>query len=135
MILVDAGPMVAILDRGDQDHPTCMSALERLTSPLVTTWPALAEAMYILGDRTGWAGQDALWALVLRGDIRLHPIEEQALQRSRDLMHRYRSVPMDLADATLVAAAEALRQRRIFTLDADFRVYRMQGRKPFEIVP
>jgi uncharacterized protein len=135
MILADAGPLVAILDRDDQDHRAAASALERLSSPLVTTWPALAEAMYILGDRTGWAGQDALWSLILRHDLMLHPIDQAGLRRSRDLMHTYRSVPMDLADATLVAAAEELGQKRIFTLDADFRVYRLKGKKAFEIVP
>ncbi len=135
MILVDAGPLVAILDRGDQDHRTCASAIENLSAPMLTTWPALTEAMYILGDRTGWPGQDALWSLLLRQDLTLHGIDEPALRRARDLMNRYRNVPMDLADATLVAAAEALGQKRIFTLDADFGIYRMKGRKTFDVVP
>lgn len=135
MILVDAGPLVAIFDRDDRDHRRCASALEGLSAPMVTTWPALAEAMYILGDRTGWPGQDALWSLVLRQDLKLHGIDEPALRRARDLMNRYRGVPMDLADATLVAAAETLRTNRIFTLDADFGIYRMKGGKSFEVVP
>ncbi len=135
MILADAGPLVAILDRDDQDHGDCAAALEELSAPMVTTWPALSEAMYILGDRTGWAGQDALWSLILRHDLKLHAIDEPALHRARDLMNRYRSLPMDLADATLVVAAESLRVNRIFTLDADFRVYRLKSRRSFEIVP
>jgi predicted nucleic acid-binding protein len=135
VILVDAGPLVAILDRDDQDHRACAAALERLAVPLVTTWPAMTEAMYILGERTGWASQVYLWSLVLRRDLLLHHLEEPALRRSRDLMHTYRNVPMDLADATLVAAAEELGQRRIFTLDTDFRVYRLKGRRAFEIIP
>ena len=121
-----AGPVVNALST---------SAIERLASPLITTWPALAEAMYLWGDRAGWPGQDLLGRLIMRRDLVLHPLDEPALRRSRDLMKRYQSVPMDLADATLVAAAEELGATRIFTLDADFRIYRLKGQKPFELVP
>jgi predicted nucleic acid-binding protein len=50
-------------------------------------------------------------------------------------MQKYADTPMDLADASLVAAAEAQRLHRIFTLDRDFRVYRIDGITPFEVVP
>lgn len=135
MTLVDAGPLIAIIDRNDDDHEPCVQALSRLTAPLVTTWPAFTEAMYLLGDRVGWMGQERLWQLAVRGDLNLAATGEQELERVRDLMERYRDLPMDLADATLVALAESLRLRRIFTLDSDFRVYRMNGRRAFEIVP
>jgi predicted nucleic acid-binding protein len=61
--------------------------------------------------------------------------EPERLGRVRDLMERYRDLPMDLADASLVALAETLNQKRIFTLDTDFRVYRIHRNRPFEIVP
>ncbi|WP_197707011.1 hypothetical protein [Calothrix sp. NIES-3974] len=51
------------------------------------------------------------------------------------LMEQYRDLLMDLADASLVAAAETLNQKRIFTLDRDFQVYRLQGDQPFDVVP
>lgn len=50
-------------------------------------------------------------------------------------MKRYADRPMDLADATLVALAEERKLTRIFTLDADFRIYRIKGRKRFEVIP
>ncbi|MEE8586481.1 MAG: hypothetical protein V3T83_16690 [Acidobacteriota bacterium] len=50
-------------------------------------------------------------------------------------MAKYQDLPMDLADATLVAAAEALHVKRVFTLDRDFRVYRFRNRQAFEIIP
>jgi len=50
-------------------------------------------------------------------------------------MEKYSDIPMDLADASLVAAAESLGLRRVFTLDSDFRVYRIGGSTPFEVVP
>jgi uncharacterized protein len=135
MTLVDAGPLIAILDRDDADHARCVAALARLNGPLVTTWPALTEAMYLLGARVGWPGQELLWGLLLRKDLVVSPVTPALVQRAHDLMRKYRDLPMDLADATLVALAEAERTRRIFTLDSDFRVYRMAGRKGFEVVP
>jgi predicted nucleic acid-binding protein len=50
-------------------------------------------------------------------------------------MEKYRDAPMDIADATLVAVAEARRLKRVFTLDSDFEIYRYRGRETFEIVP
>lgn len=50
-------------------------------------------------------------------------------------MAKYADRPMDLADATLVALAEERGERRIFTLDSDFRIYRIHGRTHFEIIP
>ncbi len=79
--------------------------------------------------------QRALWQLVRRDELRLHPISPQEEERMQALMEEYRDTPMDLADASLVAAAEALNQTRIFTTDTDFYVYQIGGRKPFEVVP
>ena len=135
MTLLDAGPLIAIIDRDDRDHVKCVDALHRLNGPLLTTWPAFTEAAYLLGDRVGWQGQELLWRLVLRNDLILAELPEAALRRSRDLMEKYRDVPMDLADATLVALAELHGVTRIFTLDSDFQVYRLRGRKRFEILP
>ena len=56
-------------------------------------------------------------------------------KRTRALMAKYRDLPMDLADASLVAAAEALNLKRVFTLDSDFRVYRFRSRQAFDIIP
>ena len=50
-------------------------------------------------------------------------------------MEKYRDTPMDLADASLVATAEVLRLKRIFTLDSDFLIYRLNDQAAFEIVP
>src|SRR4051794_40062608 len=106
MTLTDAGPLVAIIDRGEPDHARCRTALARLGAPLVTTWPAFTEAMYLLGSADGWRAQEALWRLVLRGDLQVVALEAAQLQHARDLMERYRNVPMDLADASLVVLAE-----------------------------
>jgi uncharacterized protein len=133
--LTDAGPLIALIDKADGDHARCVAALDDLDAPLVSTWPVFTEACYLLGDRVGWQGQDALWRLVLRDDLQLVEMSAAMRGRSRDLMAQYRDLPMDLADASLVALAESKRLRRVFTLDEDFRVYRLPGRRSFEVVP
>ena len=135
MILTDAGPLVALIDRGEADHSRCRSALESLTRPMLTTWPAFTEAIYLLGSAAGWLGEAALWRLLLRGDLELAALNELMIKRSYALMEQYRDVPMDLADATLVAVAEERSLTQIFTLDSDFQIYRLKGKRAIEPVP
>lgn len=136
MTLTDTGPLVALLDRGDPAHTTCVDALSRLrVGPLLTTWPCFTEAMYMLGRAGGHRRQMDLWSLVDAGRVQLRELDQPALGRTRDLMMQYRDTPMDLADASLVAVAEQLRVRRIFTLDGHFRVYRMPDGSVLEMIP
>jgi hypothetical protein len=91
--------------------------------------------MYLIGRAAGWTGQELLWRLVLREDLVLAQPSPAANKRSARLMERYADRPMDLADTTLVTLAEERGLERIFTLDADFHIYRINGRQTFEIVP
>jgi predicted nucleic acid-binding protein len=133
--LTDAGPLIAIIDADEPDHDACLAALDELALPLVTTWPAFTEAMYLLGQAGGIKGQRALWRLVHTGRLVVADLSATALDRSAQLMDKYADRPMDLADATLVAFAEEQGHRRIFTLDSDFHVYRIRGRQRFDVVP
>ena len=135
MILVDAGPLIAIIDRGEGAHEACVRALSRISAPMITTWPAFTEAMYLLGSGGGWKAQGALWLLTERDDLQIVDLDGSMRTRARVLMAKYSDVPMDLADASLVAVAEAVELKRIFTLDRDFTVYRFKGRQRFEVVP
>lgn len=135
MTLCDAGPLVALIDEDDDNHDACEDALPGLPGPLMTTWPCFTEAMYLLHQAGGHPAQDELWRYLEEGVLQLHPLTEAEQHRMRELMRKYRDTPMDLADASLVAAAEELNQRRVFTVDSDFRVYRIQGKSAFEIVP
>jgi predicted nucleic acid-binding protein len=133
-ILVDAGPLVALLHRDDRHHRECVEALAGLRDPLVSVWPAVTEAMYLLGF--SWKAQDALWELIQEETVRLLPLESADHVRMRDLMRKYRTLPMDLADAALVRVAERERLRRIFTLDQrDFSLYRPAKLGRFVIIP
>lgn len=135
MTLTDAGPLVALIDADEADHETCVQTLRALTLPMVTTWPAFTEAMYLLGRAGGATGEQALWKLFLSRRLDIAGLSRPALERSAVLMTKYADRAMDLADATLVALAEERSERRIFTLDADFHVYRIHGRTRFEIIP
>lgn len=100
---------------------------------MLTTWPAFTEAMCLLGDAAGWQAQEVLWSLQRQEDLIVEtPVH---LNRVEDLMRRYRELPVDLADATLVALAEERGLGTVFSLDRDFHVYRLARGKPFRVLP
>jgi predicted nucleic acid-binding protein len=135
MTLCDTGPLVSMWGRDDDNRTRCLALLPTLSTPLVTTWACFTEAMYLLGKHGGHASQDKLWAFLDSGALSLHINNEAERTRMRVLMRQYSDTPMDLADASLVAAAETLGQQRIFTLDGDFRIYRLHGHTAFTVVP
>jgi len=136
MILTDTGPLVALLDRDDAHHTACVAAAHRMPSgPLLTTWPCFTEAMYLLGEVGGSTYQGELWRLRAAGRLILLELRDAEVDRMAMLMDKYRDTPMDLADASLVAAAEARSFRRVFTLDSHFRIYRLQDGSILDVVP
>lgn len=125
MILVDTGPLVALFDPKDSKHQHCREVLRELTAPLGSTLPILTEAFHILSPDS--IGSDRLRDFVLRNGLQILPLEREALERAFELMEQYRDQPMDLADASLIAIAERIPTRRIFTLDRkDFSIYRLR---------
>jgi predicted nucleic acid-binding protein len=134
VILVDAGPLVALVDSDDQHHLKCVAALREIKEPLATVWPALAEVLYLLTDLP--AGQDAVWELILRGAVGILPLDAEDIPRIRELMHKYRDRGMELADAALLRVAEREKLSKFFTIDRkDFDVYRLHGRLRPTILP
>lgn len=136
MILCDTGPLVALIDQDDVSHARCVAALGTLPAePLLTTWPCLVEAMYLLWRAGGLPAQEELWGYLADALVVLHTPEAGEWERMRALMRQYADAPMDLADASLVVVAERSRLRRIFTLDSHFHAYKINGTASFEIVP
>jgi predicted nucleic acid-binding protein len=134
--LVDAGPLITLIDKGQGEaHEKCIAAQKLVVGSLLTTWPCLAEAMYLLGELGGWQGQAALWRFLEKEALVVHAPRKDEMGRGRSLMEKYRDTPMDLADASLVALAEARGLKMIFTLDSDFYVYRIGDREEFEVFP
>jgi hypothetical protein len=134
VILVDAGPLVAIADADDQHHRRCVAALRAVDRPLGTVWPAVTEALYRLLDVP--SGPDTVLQMLQRRAVRLIALDEDDVPRIREVMAKYRDRPMDLADAALVRVAEREGLDTVFTVDRrDFQVYRIGRTKAFRIIP
>jgi len=134
LILIDAGPLVALVDADDQHHAKCVAALKELREPLATIWPPLVEAMYLLSDLP--SAQNALWEMLKRCAVLLLPLDSNDIPRIRELMQKYANRPMDLADAALLRVAEREGLRKIFTMDRrDFSVYRLHNRTRPILIP
>ena len=103
-ILTDTGPLVALVDDDDVDHARCVATAKTLTSTLVTTWPVITEACYLLADDI--RAHDALLGKIESGDLVLDLMGPEDIAAIRTLLHKYRDLPMDLADATLVRLAD-----------------------------
>jgi uncharacterized protein len=134
MVIVDAGPLVALFDKAETAHEQCHAALKQCKASPMTTWPALTEAFYLLGE---WErGRKKLWDFILSGGLRIDAIPEDRWSRMRELMEKYSHLPMDLTDASLVALSELHKVKTIFTLDrTDFSVYRPKHTPHYRIIP
>ena len=133
--LTDTGPLVALVDKDDKHHAEATETLKRLPKvPLLTTWPCLTEAMYLLYQSIGYSAQEDLWRLVQRGVLRLYAPSEVDWQRTRELMAIFRDAPMDMADASVVVVAENLELRRVFTYDRHFFAYRKADGTALEVI-
>jgi predicted nucleic acid-binding protein len=133
-LLLDTGAYVALVDRDEKLHGECVAALEKWAGPVVTTEAVLIETLYLVGP--AWKAQKVCLEFVLRGAFQLVPSSPASLRRVAVLMEKYRNVPMDFADATLVALGEELETDWVFTLDRrGFTTYRMNRRKPFRVLP
>ncbi len=82
----------------------------------------------------GWKGQEALWRYVETDEVALHIPAVEEWKRVRELMEQYSDTPMDFADGSLVALAEARNEKRVLTLDSDFYIYRIHGKENFEVI-
>lgn len=133
-VLVDTGPLVALFDPSDRSHDRCERALARLErSRLITSLAVLTEATYLLGF-SGEA-QSALLAFISAGAVDVAEFGRDDVTRAAALMTKYRDLPMDFADATLVVLADRLAISKVFTLDQrDFGVYRV-GRRKLDVIP
>lgn len=128
--LVDAGPLVALFDSSDRHHANAVRIVRLEPYPIFTTWAVLAEVAAV----SHWQCWIDCLAFVESGAVTVAHVERAALPHLIAWAKKYRDLPMDLADASLVALAHQLPTRRIITIDADFTVYRLDGRAKFEII-
>jgi uncharacterized protein len=126
-VLLDTGPWVALHCRDDAFHAWARGQFAQITGPLLTCEAVVAETCFLLA-RGGHDPAKAL-ALVARGVVRMGMALGDEVTPVQALFERYDNVPASLADACLVRMSELYERSRVFTLDADFHVYRRHGRK------
>jgi len=132
VIIADTGFWLALANLRDRHHEAAKRAYRDLREPLITTWPVLTETCHLLSARLGPDSAERLVALGTKGAYQVSPMHPKHLVRVAALMRKYRDLPIDLADASLVILAEELGSGRILSTDArDFRTYRWKQRKPF----
>ena len=132
VLLLDAGPLVAFLDRRELLHHWSRRVFERARAPLLTCDAVLAEACFLL--RGQGSGPDAVLALVEKGFLMPVFSLNQEVPAVRRLIARYASVPMSLADACLVRMSELHDAAIVLTFDKDFTVYRRHGRREIPVL-
>lgn len=131
-VLVDTGAIVALLDKSERFHRACVAAVEALEDPLVSCEAVIAEACYLLRGVRG--APEAILENVHRGIFAIPFRLDASAAAVKSLVKRYARLPMDLADACLVAMADELGTGRILTLDGDFEIYRWRRTRRFELL-
>jgi hypothetical protein len=133
-VLVDTGPLVAIMSGADQHHKTCVETLHDLPGPLFSCWPIITEAAWLLRGHAGAVPR--LLGSISEGFLELLSIQSAEAAEIGKLMERYKNIRPQLADAALVYLAERDGFDTIFTLDRrDFSVYHATRKRAFRIIP
>lgn len=125
-VIVDTGPLVALLDANDRHHEWAVAQFADVEPPLLTCESVVSEACFLL-DQTR-AGSAAVFEMLLRQAIALRFRLEEHRKEVHALRAKYSNVPMSVADASLVRMAEQLSRSPVLTLDGDFRLYRKHRR-------
>lgn len=121
-ILIDAGPLIALFDKSDSYHAQSIEFLKNYKGSLLTTWPVVTEASHMLSFSVRTQISFLQW--INRGGLHLAEIEFSSISRLIELCNKFKEVPMDLADATLIVASEEHNIKEIATIDSDFYIYR-----------
>jgi predicted nucleic acid-binding protein len=133
-VLVDTGPLVAIISARDSQHQRCAETLSLIRPPMLTCWPVLTEAAWLL--RQDPTAISKLLSGPQAGLFRLLHLDDHELPEIDKLAKKYRDLKPQLADLTLVHLARRERIETVFTLDQrDFTVYRPGSRTRFQLLP
>jgi uncharacterized protein len=131
-VLVDTGPIVALLKSQDNFHSWAKAEWSKLVPPLLTCEAVIAEACFLVRDVHN--GAEAVLTLIRRGVIEIGFDLRAEINAVFELLSRYQSVPMSLADACLVRMAEMYPQSSVLTLDSDFKIYRKNRKEVISVI-
>ena len=132
MILTDSGYWLALANKNDRWHLRTLEVTALLEQDLIITWPVITETCHLLLTRLGVSAQTLFLDQVYQC-TKLFQLERRHIPIIQRLMAKYADLPMDLADASLVLAANELGEGKILSTDQrDFRTYRWKKHHPFE---
>jgi predicted nucleic acid-binding protein len=131
-VLLDTGPMLALIDGRDQHHGWTKTQFAAIEPPLLTCEAVLTEACFLARRELG--SIESLVGLFTNGVVRLSFSLEQNWSEVTLLMRRYQDIPMSLADGCLVRMSELIRDCTVLTLDSDFRCYRRHLRRSIPLL-
>jgi predicted nucleic acid-binding protein len=133
-VIVDAGPLVAILNRLDSQHANCHKQGLELPRPFITTWPVIAEAAWLLRHTSG--GVSSLLRMISEGLLECYELDADAAAWMDAFLQKYADQTPQLADASVMYVAEKENIDLVFTLDRrDFGVYRLARNQPLRLLP
>ena len=131
-MILDAGPLVALVNARDKDHRWSIAQWSQIEPPLLTCESVISEACFLLAQTR--AGGAPVLEMVARDAVRISFRLEEHVRGVRALMRKYADRPMSLAAACLVRMAEVTTESTVLTLDRDFRVYRKNGRQVIPVL-
>ncbi len=131
-VLLDTGPLVALLSDRDQHHGWAKLQWAQAATPLLTCEAVLSEACFLLRATPG--GSAAVMELLRRSVVEVAFHLGDHAEPIAHLLRKYANVPMSLADGCLVRMAEISAGSTILTLDRDFRLYRKSGRQVVPVI-
>jgi predicted nucleic acid-binding protein len=132
--LIDTGPLVGLYHDEDPYHVRCRAALAELSPPLLTCWPVLSEAAWLLRKRPG--GFRTIIDGFASGLFALLPLDGNDLAGVAAILARYESAGIQLADATMAHLADREGIRTVFTTDRrDFSIIRLKRNRALKIIP
>ena len=132
-VIMDTGPWVAFIDRSEARHKNCVEWLRQFNGSMFSSEAVLTEVLYLLNF--SYRSQSAAIDFVLNGAVSLVPLNLESLKKTGRLMEKYKDIPMDYADATLVSLADDLSIHHIVTFDKHFNIYRPSSKQPFVMLP
>lgn len=131
-VLLDTGPLVAFLKRQDQFHSWATQEWATIEPSLLTCEAVISEACFLL--RNVYGGKEAVISLVNSKVVQIPFRLNEEAGLVNELLTRYQSVPMSLADACLVRMAEQYAESILLTLDSDFRIYRKNRNQIISVI-
>jgi predicted nucleic acid-binding protein len=131
-VLLDTGPLVAFVNKRENLHQWAVNQWKNIEPPLLTCEAVITEACFLLQEVYG--GEDAVMGLISSGCLQIPFSLDEEIEVVRELMRRYQSIPMSLADASLVRMSELYNESIVLTIDSDFLIYRKNRNQSIGVI-